>query len=217
MIVAHGENIGVRFLEIADADADEWHGTAATEGDGLLPLRERAVLPFTVLGTGGVDLHVTLGIGFMVGKNGFILCIKGYAVATIDDASTGQDWIYYECSLIKTYGQLDFFAKGGFPFYEVFAAGIREVLVGGAIRRVTPHPVNVKQSIGAASRARGIGVAFSFAIEEWLFEQARPRIGFAIIAVVEVDAISRAAVPVGEDESPFVIFEKSWIGDAVFE
>lgn len=71
--VAEGENIVVIFLKVAHADPDEGHRAATAKGDGFFPLGQSAVLPFSFLWARDVDLHVAVGIGFMVGEDRFIL------------------------------------------------------------------------------------------------------------------------------------------------
>ena len=90
-------------------------------------------------------------------------------------------------------------------------------MIGGAVRRVPPDPVDMEQTVRSPRRAAGIGVAPPLAIEQRRIQQARPGSAFRIVAVVKPHPAAGAAVAIGVNETSLVIVEKPWISHPVLQ
>ena len=55
-------------------------------------------------------------------------------------------------------------AATGFPVDQVFAAGVGQIVIGGAVGRVAPDPDEVKVAVGTEGGSAEVGVHLALAI-----------------------------------------------------
>ncbi len=184
----------------------------AVEAPAAVPVAELVAGPRAGFEPRHVGLRMAVGVVFVVADNGAVLRIEAERLAHVDRAAARGRGVDDSRAVLYGDRQFERGPVSGFPMDEVAAAGVRDVVVGGAVGRVAPHPHHVEEPVGAQLGFAGIGVHRVHAVEDRRVDQSRPTARGFVVAIVIVDAIAAPAVAEVENQLALLPLHKDRIG-----
>ena len=199
-----------------DLDREGAETAVTLEVPAVVPVAQLGDLPPVISPAGHVGLRVAGRVVFIIGNQRTVLVVEADIFRAVDDPAAYRNRIDPQHRVGDRDGQGDGLASDALPVDHVAAAGVREVVVGGAVGRVAPHPQHVVVAVGSHGRAYGVGVHGPFAVQQRGVEQAAPLLGRVVVLVVDHVSVTAAAVPVLEDQCAVRAVHKARVGHARF-
>ena len=158
---------------------------------------------------------MTVRIALVVGDHRTAFRVEGQLLAAVDDPAARGDRIDTQFRLLERERELDRPAIGALPVLQIATPSVRQVVIRGAIRRVSPDPDHVEETVRTPDRALGIGIAEPPSLEERRVDKARSGLRLHVVAIVEAPTVAAAAVAIGEQKIVPRVVQESRVGTAL--